>query len=82
VIDTSPSRAYLASCLRHFAKGLEKGKVILLNLSCLVAKGKVDSLGEELEKIDNMEGFSVRFTGPWPPYSFVAKPSVANSNTG
>lgn len=55
-------------------KKLEKDKVMLLNLSCLVAKEKVDSLGEELEKINNMEDFSVRFTGPWPPYSFVAKP--------
>jgi nicotinamide mononucleotide adenylyltransferase len=55
-------------------KKLEKDKVMLLNLSCLVSKEKVEGLGEELEKIDNMEGFSVRFTGPWPPYSFVAKP--------
>ena len=55
-------------------KKLQKDKVMLLNLSCLVAKEKVESLGEELEKIDNTEGFSVRFTGPWPPYSFVAKP--------
>jgi len=55
-------------------KKLEKDKVMLLNLSCLVSKEKVESLGEELEKIDNMEGFSARFTGPWPPYSFVAKP--------
>lgn len=57
-------------------KKAEKDKVMLLNLSCLVAKDKADSLGEELEKINNMEGFSVRFTGPWPPYSFVAKPVV------
>lgn len=55
-------------------KKAEKDKVMLLNLSCLVFKEKVESLGEELEKIDNMEGFSVRFTGPWPPYSFVAQP--------
>jgi len=55
-------------------KKLEKDKVMLLNLSCLVSKEKVETLGEELEKIDNMEGFSVRFTGPWPPYSFAAKP--------
>ena len=53
---------------------LDKGKMMLLNLSCLVAKGKVDSLGEELEKINNMEGFFVHFSGPWLPYSFVNKP--------
>lgn len=51
----------------------EKDKVMLLNISGLVAKEKVDQLGEELERINNMEGFSVRFTGPWPPYSFVAQ---------
>jgi hypothetical protein len=41
-----------------------------------VARQKVDSLGEELEKINNMDGFSVHFSGPWPPYSFVAKAVV------
>jgi hypothetical protein len=50
--------------------------VMLLNLSCLVAREKVDSLGKELEEINNMDGFSVHFSGPWPPYSFVAKPVV------
>ncbi len=58
-------------------KKLNKGKVMLLNLSCLVAKEKVDSLGQVLEEINNMDGFSVHFSGPWPPYSFVAKPVVA-----
>lgn len=50
------------------------GEVMLLNLSCLVSREKVNELGEELEKIGKMEGFSVHFSGPWPPYSFVAKP--------
>jgi hypothetical protein len=49
----------------------EKGQM-LMNLSCLVDKEKSKKLGEELEKINEEEGFSVRFTGPWPPYSFVA----------
>ena len=56
---------------------LNKDKVMLLNLSCLVTKEKVDSLGQVLERIHNMDGFSVHFSGPWPPYSFVAKPVVA-----
>ena len=43
---------------------------MLMNLSCLA--GEDDKiLGDELEKINNREGFFVRFTGPWPPYSFV-----------
>lgn len=52
-------------------KKLEKGKQMLINLSCLLPREKSKILGEELEKINNMEGFYVRFTGPWPPYSFV-----------
>ncbi|MDI6892507.1 MAG: GvpL/GvpF family gas vesicle protein [Actinomycetota bacterium] len=51
-------------------KKLEEGKQMLINLSCLLPREKSKTLGEELEKINNMEGFYVRFTGPWPPYSF------------
>lgn len=54
----------------------DRGKVMLHNLSCLVAREQVDNLGEELDKINNMEGFSVHFSGPWPPYSFVSKSVV------
>lgn len=57
-------------------KKLDKDKVMLLNVSCLVDRRKADRLGDELEEIAKREGFSVRFTGPWPPYSFVAKPTV------
>jgi hypothetical protein len=56
----------------------DDGKVMLLNLSCLVTRENVDRLGIELEKINNMEGFSVHFSGPWPPYSFVVKLIVAD----
>jgi len=52
-------------------KKMEEDKQMLLNFSCLLFKGKSKILGEELEKIDHLKGFSVRFTGPWPPYSFV-----------
>jgi hypothetical protein len=61
---------------------LDADKVMLLNLSCLVAKKKVDGLGEELEKIKNMEGFFVHFSGPWPPYSFVVEPVAATATEG
>jgi len=50
----------------------DEEKQMLMNLSCLVDKKKSKELGEELEKINEEEGFAVRFTGPWPPYSFVA----------
>lgn len=44
---------------------------MIMNLSCLLPRSKSTELGEELERINSTDGFSVRFTGPWPPYSFV-----------
>lgn len=45
---------------------------MIMNLSCLAYRERSAELGKELEGIDRMDGFSVRFTGPWPPYSFVS----------
>ncbi len=53
-------------------KKTDEKRQMLMNLSCLVGKEKSKELGEELQKISEQEGFFVRFTGPWPPYSFVA----------
>lgn len=55
------------------SRGAVRDKVMLLNLSCLAAREQADDLGQELEKINNIEGFSVHFSGPWPAYSFVAR---------
>lgn len=52
-------------------KAEEEQRQMLMNVSCLADKKYVKVLGDELEKINNMEGIFVRFTGPWPPYSFV-----------
>ncbi|MCG2676542.1 GvpL/GvpF family gas vesicle protein [bacterium] len=49
----------------------DKDKQMFMNLSCLLPKDGSRELGDELEKIDALETFSVRYTGPWPPYSFV-----------
>ncbi len=48
-----------------------QGLQMIMNLSCLVDRDRYSELGEELDKISRMKGFTVRFTGPWPPYSFV-----------
>lgn len=48
-----------------------KGKKLIVALSCLVHKDSVENLGEILDDINNLDGFSVRFTGPWAPFSFV-----------
>ena len=39
--------------------------------TCLVHKDNVDRLGEVLDRLDKREGFRVRFSGPWAPFSFV-----------
>jgi len=53
-------------------KKVDKDKQMLINLSVLIHKEKTRSLGEELAKINESRGLNLRFTGPWPPYSFVA----------
>ena len=47
-----------------------KNKLMILNLSCLVRKDRVEELGNALGEINKLEGFAVRFTGPWAPFSF------------
>jgi len=53
-------------------KKIEGEEEMLVNLSCLVEEGEVEKLGDRLEEIDKKEGFRVRFTGPWAPYSFTS----------
>lgn len=48
-----------------------KDKDMILNLSCLVDKSKVDKLSEALDKLSKIEHVFIRFTGPWAPYNFV-----------
>ena len=50
-----------------------KDNEIILNLACLLHRERVQELGSLLEKINTKEKFAVRFSGPWPPYSFVKK---------
>jgi len=50
-----------------------KDMLMILNLSCLLDEEKVKPLGDLLGKINQKNGVNVRFTGPWPPYSFVTE---------
>jgi hypothetical protein len=50
----------------------DDGQQMLLNISCLMPKNRGD-LGLALDAIKGAPGVSVRFTGPWPPYSFVGQ---------
>ncbi len=47
------------------------GKRLIVALSCLVHEDNVGRLGEALDEINKREGFAVRFSGPWAPFSFV-----------
>jgi hypothetical protein len=47
-----------------------QGKVMVLNVSLLVAKAAIPRVGGYLEGAGQDPGVEVRFTGPWPPYSF------------
>jgi|GEM_PF-775191 len=57
-------------------KKVEGNNQMIMNLSCLVHKDRVAELGAELEKIEKNDCVSVRFSGPWAPYSFVTSEKV------
>lgn len=57
-----------------------QGKQMIINLSLLVEKEEVRALGEILAKVSE-EGVEVRFTGPWPPYTFAAKIAAMGGET-
>ena len=48
-----------------------RGLKLLASYSCLVRDDAAARLGETLDEINCMKGFRVRFTGPWPAFSFV-----------
>ncbi len=62
----------ISVCGEIISEGI-KEKNGLANFSCLVPTDKVEELSGVLGEINKLEGFTVRFTGPWPPYSFASK---------
>jgi len=64
-------RRYVDSIVVEKTKQGDQNTQMIMNLSCLLTRDKTAELGKELENINSIDGFSVRFTGPWPPYSFV-----------
>lgn len=57
--------------IEKIKKSAEKERKMLMNCSCLVSDENYTKLGEVLEDIGKGKGIFVRFTGPWPVYSFV-----------
>ncbi len=58
-----------------------QGKQMIMNLSLLVERDKVQALGEILGEVREEEWVEVRFTGPWPPYTFAAKIAAIGEGT-
>lgn len=50
-------------------KKADDGMVMMMNLSVLARDEK--ALGSVLDEIESEKGFTVHFTGPWQPYSFI-----------
>lgn len=48
-----------------------KDKEHLVSFVCLFTDEEMEEIGDLLEDVDSDPGFSVRFTGPWAPFSFV-----------
>lgn len=46
------------------------GTEMVANFSCLVAQGEVERFLEALAPFNAWNGYTIRVTGPWPPYSF------------
>ena len=65
-------RRYVDDIVVEKTKPGDQNTQMILKLSCLLPRDRPAELGGELHRINSMEGFSVRFTGPWPPYSFVS----------
>lgn len=51
-------------------KETSRSAEMLMNLSCLIHRERAMDLIEELDIINRMDNFTIRLTGPWPPYSF------------
>lgn len=73
-------KAYAVDTHINKVKRLQ-GKQMIMNLSLLVERDKVQALGEILGEVREEEGVEVRFTGPWPPYTFAAKIAAIREET-
>lgn len=45
---------------------------VVATLSVLAGESEEAAIGDRLERFEQRPGLSVRFTGPWPPYTFAA----------
>lgn len=59
-------------------KKLNDGEQEILNLSLLATEKEAKKLGILLDEINNIDNVRVRYTGPWPPYSFLGNMLTMN----
>lgn len=59
-----------------------RDKKLVASFCCRISDESVKRLGELLEEINCKEGFYVRFTGPWAPFSFVCLSGTGHSEGG
>jgi hypothetical protein len=52
-------------------------RTMIADLALLVQRERVEAVGAALGGFGEEEGVEIRFTGPWPPYTFAAKIPVA-----
>lgn len=62
------------------AEGGEAGRE-LLSVSLLVSRQDIGEVGSFLDSVTD-QGYRVRFTGPWPPYSFAGSLRVSDRSEG
>jgi hypothetical protein len=65
-----------APTLQHLGANLKgNGAVLALDIACLVERKREDAFCQSVANLSGIlapEGFTLKLTGPWPPYSFVA----------
>ncbi|WP_210603125.1 GvpL/GvpF family gas vesicle protein [Brevibacterium oceani] len=81
IVDQAADRIYpeirariAAHCLdieEHRSTSRESGLTPVIMASCLVRSTEITALGAELTALQKQQpALSIRFLGPWPPYSF------------
>jgi len=72
--------APLADDMRVNKPRTVQGRQMVLNVSLLVTQAQVSRVGEYLETVSGEDNVEVRFTGPWPPYSFTGSLDSVEGN--
>ncbi|TMT86458.1 GvpL/GvpF family gas vesicle protein [Haloterrigena sp. H1] len=78
-LERSPS-ASLADDLAGGESGSNGGSETLCRLTLLAHEDDEDAIGSILDDVAANEGLEVRFTGPWPPYTFA--PELGGGDDG